>query len=127
MDIRFTYECQFMFPQLQTDANTKELYYIGLGAVVLFSLYAQFITGLRCRYLHYNGYKYLDLFLQFLILINIVVFMFLLMTNNAGVIITLILSHFLAYLITIKISYGKGLQNESEQSYLIKDESEQNA
>ena len=122
MDIRFTYNCTFIFPGWETTEETKDLFFMGLAATFLFGFYSQFIFNLKHRYYDNEGKGALDLFLQLLLLINVVLSMYLLMTCNAAVIIVLLISQIIGYFLTLRIGVGKLSYNSSYDSYLLRDE-----
>ena len=122
MNIRFTYDCTFIFPCLTTTSETKNLFFIGLAVTFIFGLFSQLIINLKNRYYKEEGKGGLDLILQFIALINIVLAMYLLMTCNAAVIIALVISQIIGYFLTLRIGVGKLSYNSSYDSYLLKDE-----
>ena len=122
MNIRFSYDCTFVFPSLSTSSETKELFFAGLAVTLVFGIFSQFIINLKRRYYKEEGKGALDIILQFVTLINVILAMYLLMTCNAAVIIALVVSQIIGYFLTLRIGVSRLSYNSSYDSYLLKDE-----
>ena len=111
MDIKFTFECTFIFPSISTKSDEEKKFLIYLTIIIIYSIFTQFILAIQQRYKLQNSKKLLECFCFLINLINWVFIMFLLMTCNAWVIIATVLSQIFGFLIFIPVSYKKKNNN----------------